>query len=251
MKLDFCVVDVDAGVSLADRMAYASAQQVQVQQHIAPAWDLDRTMCVRVATPDAPARKGEVQIRLIKNAPANMQGALGYHSTLPDGTPVIYVFVGLAQQYGAKWTTVASHEVGEVLGDPYLRRSVQTDKGFSALEVCDAVENDEYPVQVTVNGVTATVYLSNFCTPAWFEPPTDLTGVKFDWMGLCKSAGEVRPGGYAQYFDPQKGWQQVGQMSAYRAHLATLGLGRSVRRAASAPRKRSWLGRLWSWLSGR
>lgn len=240
-RFDFVVVDVDAGIPLDERRAYAAAQQIQLQQHIAPSWQGDETMTVRAATPDAPAKPAEVQIRLTKRTPKDPQDALGYHSTLPDGTPVIFVFTDLARQFGDAWTSVASHEVAEVVGDPRLMLSVETSKGFCAREIADAVEGDTYFIDVTIDGKTWRVAVSNFCTPEWFEPPAQLDGVRFDWMGLCKSAGEVRPnGGYAQYFDPKQGWMQVGQMRSYRAYVAWLGLSRGARRGVRRPDSRPW-----------
>lgn len=234
-RFDFVVVDVDAGVPLDERRAYAAAQQIQLRQHIAPSWQGDTTMAVRAATPDAPAKPREVQIRLIKDAPADQQGAVAYHDELPDGTPVIYVFVGLAKQCGDPWTQPASHEVAEVVGDPRLLLSVQTPRGFCAREIADAVEGDVYFVGVTIDGKPWRVALSNFCLPEWFEPPKDTAGVEYDWMGLCKAAGELRPnGGYAQYFDPKRGWVMQGEMRAYRARLAELGISRGVRRSDTA-----------------
>lgn len=240
--MNFCVVDVDVGLPTDEKLAYALAQTIQLQQHLAPAWNADRSQTVRVAIPAAPPLKGEVQIRLMKNA--TQAGALGYHDQQPDGTPIIYVFVLLAKQYGDAWTSVASHEVGEVLGDPRLRRSTQTSKGFCALEICDAVEADIYIIEVTVGPSVWKVAMSNFCLPAWFEPSQSNPGEKYDYLGLCKTPGEVRGGGYAQYFDQQTGWQMVNQMRVpgYRDDLRKMGIGRSTKR--TGPVKRPWWKRL-------
>lgn len=128
--LNFVVVDIDAGVPLADRVAYAAAQQRQLREHFSPLWDgLGETSCVRAATPDAPAKAGEVQIQLLKNAPATQQGALAFHASQPDGTPICYVFVGLIASYGQSWQSAASHEVLETMGDPRLRLCVELDDG--------------------------------------------------------------------------------------------------------------------------
>jgi hypothetical protein len=240
--MNFCVVDVDVGLPADEKQAYALAQTIQLQQHLAPAWNADPTPLVRVSTPAAPPLKGEVQIRLMKNA--TQAGALGFHDQQPDGTPIIYVFVLLAKQYGDAWTSVASHEVGEVLGDPRLRRSVQTLKGFCAQEICDAVEADTYTVSVVVNDRIWAVAMSNFCTPAWFEPSQSNPYEKYDYLGLCKAAGEVRAGGYAQYFDPQKGWQMINAMRVpgYRDDLRKMGIGRTTKRGGTS--RRPWWKRL-------
>lgn len=217
----FVVVDVDAGVSVADMQKYAAAQQRQVVEHWFPYWGSIGT--VRVASRDFPVRADEIQIQLLDKP--TMDGALGFHDESKSGIPIIYVFVGLARQFGDAWTSIASHEVLETLGDPYLRKSVQMTDGFWDLEVADRVEGDSYEI----DGVK----LSNFNTPQCFEPPPDLTNVKYDWLGLSTKANEVRPGGYEQHFDPKEGWVMTtnGEKSAYRTKLAELGLSRGARRA--------------------
>lgn len=218
---NFVVVDVDAKVDPQEVVAYAHAQQRQLLEH----WTLyhEGLGLVRSATAH-PVQAGEVEVQLLDKP--TMDGAIGYHDRKEDGAPIIYVFVGLAKQLGDKWTSVAAHEVLEVMGDPDLNLTVQMDDGFWDHEVCDRVEQDSY----VIDGVA----LSNFNTPACFAPPAKLDGVKFDHLGLSKKPNEVRPGGYAQHFDSSKGWQQVGEMSAYRQAMSDLGLSRGARRRAAA-----------------
>jgi hypothetical protein len=240
----FVVVDVNAGTALADRVAYASAQQRQLREHFAPLWDgAGEDDEVRAATPAAPALAGEVQIQLEAQPPATVQGALGYHDRAADGTPIIYVFVALAAQYGDVWTSVASHEVLEVRGDPRLRASVQLDDGaFWDKEVCDRVQADTY----LIDGVK----LSNFNTPACFEPNPSVTREQYDYLSLSSAPNQVRPGGYAQKFDSSKGWTMVSAMRGYRAYLAALGMGRPARRTARHAHP-GLLARIWRKLTGR
>ena len=217
----FVVVDVDAKLDPQEVVAYAHAQQRQILEH----WALyhEGLGLVRSATAHPP-QDGEIEVRLM-HAPT-MDGALGYHDRKDDGTPIAYIFVGLAQQLGEKWTSIASHEVLEIMGDPDLNLTVQMADGFWDHEVCDRVEQDSYDI----DGVA----MSNFNTPACFAPPAKLDGVKFDHLDLSKKANEVRPGGYAQRFDPAKGWEQVGTASEYRRTMAELGLSRGARRRAGA-----------------
>jgi hypothetical protein len=221
----FVVVDVDAHTTLDERTRYAAAQQLQVTRDFGPRWGRNATF--RVGTPDALAKPGEIECRLLQQP--TQSGAIGYHSCKPDGTPIVNVFVGLARVLGMRWETVGSHEVLETLADPLLRRATEIDGAFWDTEVCDRVEREQYLVE---DGFGGTVPLSNFNYPEAFEPPADLTGVKFDHLGTSTKPNEVRPGGYAQKFDPSKGWVQVGEMSTYRSILAENGLSRGARRAA-------------------
>lgn len=223
------IIDVDAKIPLAERVAYASAQTDQLKWDFEPEWEIEG-LPVRVATPEAPPLKGEIQMRLLDKP--TLDGALGYHDRLEDGTPIAYVFCGLAKMYGDNWTSIASHEALELSADPFLSRCVQMKDGFWDMEICDRVEQDTY----VRNGVL----LSNYNTPECFEPPTTVAGVKFDHLGLSTAPNQVRPGGYSQKFDPAKGWQQVGVMSAYRSHLAALGMSRGKKRIVETPRPSFW-----------
>lgn len=228
------IVDIDAGLTLAERKEYAAAQQAQLVEDLCPAWDIE-PLHVRAADPSDLPRPGEIQVQLM-NKPT-LDGALGYHDSMPDGTPIAYVFVGLAKQFGDEWTSVSSHEVCEFTVDPYLRRAVQMEDGFWDVEVCDRVEQESY----VKSGIT----LSNFNTPACFEPPTFREGIRYDFLGLSTKPNEVRPGGYAQHFDTAKGWVQLtnGHMSDYRVELRALAMSRGARRAIATPRP-SWIRRL-------
>lgn len=238
----FVVVDVDAGVPLADRVAYAAAQQRQLREHFASMWDgLGSDATVRAATPDAQPRVGEIVIQLLKNPPADVTGALAFHSTQPDGTPICYVFVGLLASIGEGWTSAASHEVLEVLGDPRLRLCVEMSDGtIWDHEVCDRVENSSY----SIDGVL----LSDFNSPEAFEPPSSRASVRYDWLGLSSSPNQVLPGGYAQKLDLSKGWTQIqnGELSPYRAEMLRLGLSRGARRGLRLAPRPSWFRRLLS-----
>lgn len=224
---NFAVLVVEAKLAAADVAAYAAAQQRQVREHFAPAWQLPQTTIVRVIADKSQAQPGEVVVYLHDDVtPGAPSGAIAYHCQEPDGTPACHVFCGLAARCFEVWTKAASHEVLETLADPRLRQCVEvlTDGSIWDTEVCDRVEQDQYPIDG--------VLLSNFCTPECFQPPDSLAGVKFDYMGLCTAPNQVRPGGYAQKYVPGTGWSTTGQMSEYRATLADAGIGRVARREA-------------------
>lgn len=213
----FVVVNVDTALTDAEIAAYARAQQRQILEHWAPFW---RTWGIVRADIAANVKPGEIPINLLHSP--TQSAALGFHDRQADGTPIGNVFSDLARAEGDAWTSVASHEVLEILGDPYLMTCVEIDGEIWDREVCDRVEGDTY--------VLDQVTLSNFNTPAAFEP-SRAGKDRYDYLGLSKTRNEVRPGGYAQKRDPSKGWQQVGQMRGYRAELARLGFSRGARRA--------------------
>jgi hypothetical protein len=156
---------------------------------------------------------------------------LGEH-VVEAGRPAARVYVLLAERCRRSWTVIASHEVLEVLADPWLKLCVEIAGEVWDREVADRVQAETY----TIDGVE----VSNFNYPACFEPAAS---GRFDHLGTSSASNEVRPGGYAQrrgWF----GWRIVGEPDAYRAALSAAGVSRG-----SARRSRSWLGRLLSRLS--
>jgi len=119
-------------------------------------------------------------------------GALGYH----DGR-LIKVSPVLDAQDGANLSTTLDHEVKEATEDLTCDLSrAGADGRFWADEACDATEAQEFEI----DGVP----LSNFVTPGWYSGAG-----AFDFLGKLTAPRSVGPGGYCQWFDPAKGWQQI------------------------------------------
>ncbi len=142
------------------------------------------------------ARAAGFAIVLMDNP--DVANALGYHDTGPTGTPYARVFLDPIFQHGGTWTdgplsvsAVVSHEMCELIGDPGANRWANDRNGTVwALELCDAVENDSYPIE-TVAGL---VSVSNWLWPAYFNP---LAIGQFDQMGTLKAPFTIAKGGYA------------------------------------------------------
>jgi len=213
------------GVDASTLPPIAAALTKQAQQHFAvpPPYSYGIAATIRAASGPHDVQPDEWVIGLL--AKPDQPGALGYHDQTPDGNPFIRVFPILDKQDGGDLSVTISHEVCETLADPNGARAAQwKDRRFWAYEVCDAVEATSY----AIDGVK----VSNFCLPPFFEPVASLSGLKLDWMGLCKQPLEILPGGYGQWFDPNRGWQMVQNSQkpprAYRLEVK----GRSARRRA-------------------
>lgn len=220
MSFAIAIVDVDVGLPTTELSRAASALQRQVLEHFFPRWGV--TASVRSVASSGPVTDDDWVLELRRTP--TVDGALGVHQMTATGTPLLYAFPLLDAQDSVPWTVTASHEVLEALADPWLCRGAQDSDGvWWAVEVCDPVESDTY----AIDGIL----VSNFCLPAWGEPPTTRQGIRYDHLGLCTKPWEVRPGGYAQHYDPgTRTWQQVGQMRAARRTLRALGMGRVARR---------------------
>jgi hypothetical protein len=128
--------------------------------------------------------------------------ALAYHDLTDSGLPLSKVFVKAAQADNSILSIRASHELCEMAVDPWLNRAHQDQDGvFWAVEVCDPVEDDQYAYNI------GDVLVSDFVTPEWFA--IDNSHGAVDFKRYANGSFEVLRGGYAQFFDPQKGWRQV------------------------------------------
>lgn len=120
---------------------------------------------------------------------STMPGAAGYHDIDATGKPRGFVFLDNPEP-----SVVFSHELCEMLKDPWCNAWVQTADGrFRAEEACDAVEGDSYPVMVG----DEQVLVSNFVTPEYFAA-VRTEGLKTDYLDKLggKVAPALLPGGY-------------------------------------------------------
>lgn len=171
--------------------------QKQVTRDFYAYWNLD---CALAFLPkEQPLTAGWWQI-VISDDP-DQAGALGYHELASTGAPLGKAFAALDIENGSSWTVTLSHELLEMLGDPWINWCAESPDGkLLALEVCDAVEADNLGYEI--DGVT----VSDFITPSWFEP-TDADRV--DFMNRISKRLELAPGGYISILDPAKGWIQL------------------------------------------
>lgn len=177
--------------------AVLPALQQQVSADFKAYWELD---CVLNFLPNnVPLTKGWWQIVVLDNP--DQAGALGYHEMTSQGTPLGKIFAKLDLDNGSSWTVTLSHELLEMLADPWINWcAVGSDSKIYALEVCDAVEADN--LGYMIDGVL----LSDFVTPAWFEPTC---ADRLDFKQRVSKRLELARGGYISIFDPTAGWTQI------------------------------------------
>src|SRR6266436_3010371 len=153
----------NASTCLTDTLVEAAipALQRQVSLDFRAYWNLD---CQLIVLPKSKSlTDGWWQILVTDNP--DQAGAFGYHELTSQGTPLGKVFAGLDLQSGGSWTVTLSHELLEMLADPWINWCAQGSDGkVYALEVCDAVEADDLGYEI--DGVL----VSDFITPSWFEP---------------------------------------------------------------------------------
>ena len=195
-------------VQNADVATMTAAIASQVQSDVAPIWERAPASVVFYTDPTAipPGAHGIAIVDTIQDQPT---GVLGLHTTDQAGQVWGVVAAQPELTNGGKvltgdWSvsSTLSHEVLEMFVDPNCNLWANDGKGsVYSLEVCDPVEAPTY----TVNGVS----VSNFVTPAWFDPLAP-AGAQFDKLGQLTAGFSILPGGYMTYESKGKEQQQWG-----------------------------------------
>ncbi|MGH9540074.1 MAG: hypothetical protein ACRD3H_19270 [Terriglobales bacterium] len=197
------VAVTNASTCLTDAQVEAALPvlQRQVSADFKAYWEVD---CQLVFLPRGEAlTAGWWQISVTDNP--DQAGALGYHELSSQGTPLGKVFAGLDIQSGGSWTVTLSHELLEMLADPWINWCAQgLDGKIYALEVCDAVEADELGYQI--DGVQ----VSDFITPSWFEPTR---ADRVDFKRRIAKPLQLASGGYISVLNGG-GWTQIAAQGA-------------------------------------
>jgi hypothetical protein len=180
-----------------------AAIQKQVSGDFAAAWGLDAALTFYPRDAAVPAHDWQA----VMLDDSDQADALGYHDLTASGQPLAKIFAKSDQQDGCQPSITLSHEILEMIADPWINACVLSPDGRKLYirEVCDAPEADEFGY--AIDGVS----VSDFVTPAFFEAPTDPVQA-FDREGKVIAPFTLLPGGYLSFIDladPAKGWQQV------------------------------------------
>jgi hypothetical protein len=191
-QVDF--INNSNAVTDADLQTCIAALQKQVQFHFGPVWNINADLKFSTQLNFNPTifvldYSSDVSI-------------LGYHDITQAGIPVGFVFAQSSIDSGESWQVTASHELLELLGDPYVNLACQGQFAgqnvFFAYETCDAVENDVYQI----DGVD----VSNFQYPSWF---VNQNSDRYDYMGVLDAPFTISSGGYLTYFRTVGDWIDV------------------------------------------
>jgi len=187
------LVDDSKTVDPQDLARVVGALNAQVQNDVARVWGVAATVG---AYPSAPPQTWAIQLQ----AQLDQPGALGYHSD-DNNQPGAFV------ELDSSWTVTASHELIEMLVDPFGSRMTSArlpqnlnpqQIGLSSatalvhylLEACDPCENSSYPV--------GGVELSDFLLPAWYRS-APVGCAHYSHTGFCTQPRQVADGGYVSF----------------------------------------------------
>jgi hypothetical protein len=178
----------------------------------APLWD---TPQVNIKLLNGPAPRGAIVATFQKDGP--VQGALAYHM-VNRGAPGIVVYTGTGDYYGYSNSVSFTHELFEVLGDPYISSANMGTEpyyylGHRALamppgslfvnEVSDPVEAYQYELDGTA--------ISDFVTPNYFG---DQVAGGLDYMNVLTKPFQILRGGY-QIVWVDGMWQEIVNFRGY------------------------------------
>jgi hypothetical protein len=195
------LVSEDSRISLGELTKVASALQKQVTRDFGPLWGIHADLGAYATLEDVPVDYWPVIIKDDIGDPS----AAGYHED-SHGQPYSLVM------YDKDWTLTASHELLEMLGDPFGRRMVSGKSPVASqkgpvkflVEVCDPCEATQF--SYTVNGIV----VSDFYTPHFFDPVA-APGVRYSYNNSIKQPRQVLKGGYLSWYVPatREWWQRT------------------------------------------
>jgi len=194
------LVTEESAIPMSELSAVAAALQKQASRDFGPLWKAESTVTAFQTLEQLPLDYWPVIIKDDIGDPT----AAGYHDD-QHGQPFSLV------QYSQGWTLTASHEVLEMLGDPFGRRliagqSPKTGQGRVRflVEVCDPCEADDF--SYSVNGIK----VSDFYTPHYFDPVTSAS-VRYSYTGAITAPRTVLRGGYLSWHDSATNawWQRT------------------------------------------
>ena len=202
------LVDVTGEIDPSLVHAASIALNVQVTRDLPQFWPVTSTVTYLPDHNKIPP--GIWPIQLVKSLPP---GEGGFHA---DKHKQPYSKV-IATKSDPSWTVDASHEILEMLVDPYGNRmqssvAIEVVKGkiqdgtgqFGYLvEACDPCEDNSYAY--TINGVA----VSDFITPHFYDPLVT-PGTRYSFTGAIKAPRQILPGGYISWVNVELDeWQQL------------------------------------------
>ena len=178
-------------IKMSELTLVAAALQKQATRDLGPIWNVQATVDVFEKLNDVPVGYWPIIIQDSLNGIS----AEGYHT---DRYRQPFSLV----KYSDVWKLTCSHELCEMLVDPFGSRmvgsgSIKSDQGRVnyLVEVCDPCEDDQFAYYI--NGIR----VSDFYTPNYFDP-VKASGVRYSFSGSITEPKQVLKDGYLSWLDP-------------------------------------------------
>ncbi len=115
--------------------SWLPAFQKYIDNYIYPAWGFKATLHLFASVKEADPNMWWMVINNTSDDP----GALGYHDVQPNGHPFGRVFVKDDTEAGASIPVTITHELAEILGNPFVKNFALIGGKRWVKELCDAV----------------------------------------------------------------------------------------------------------------
>jgi hypothetical protein len=203
LQTEVVLVDQTGTIQPHHLVHTAAAIQIQVNRDLAKFWPgANATVSALPASGTIPPTVWQVNV--VKELPP---GEGGYHWVDGKNQPFANILGGPG------WTVTASHEICEMLVDPWgnrlqrgpqilLNGSTQSLGNMSEsylVEVCDPCEAHGYTI--------LDVPVSDFITPEFYQ--TGVSGGRYSYTGNIKAPLSVLPGGYISWMTDQGQMMQL------------------------------------------
>lgn len=203
------VVSQVEGHDFSDVARVTAALQRQAVRDLWPIWSVHATVSAFPKLEDVPVGYWPMIVETDIGTP----GAAGVHED-KDGQPFALI------EMSDSWSLTASHEMLEMLVDPFGRRLVAgkspkfgQGRVEFLVELCDPSEAEGFAY--TVNDIL----VSDFLTPHFYDP-VGAPGVRYSFTGALTKPREILKGGYISWHHPPTNhwWQQIwfGTRKEYR-----------------------------------
>jgi len=185
-SMEIAILNESSKLTTTDLAFIAAAVDYQMREHVAPAWGMEPWPVSAYTA--LPAAADQLHPLFIMDS-IGVPDALGDHNDVAG-----FIFERVLPPADPTDATVVSHECAEAFVNPTCNLFEPMPGGRQiAREVGDPVEATGYPVQVTIDGVTRTIMVSNFVLPSFFQ-----AGSKGPWDYMQQLSGPfaMLGGGY-------------------------------------------------------
>lgn len=221
MRQLVAIIDETKKINFNDLKDVAAAIQIQVSTDVKPIWDVDAEVVAYQRESDIPYHAWKVYIKDKLDI-----DVYGYHYVDDNGKPYAVL------KYRDDWTLTLSHEIVEMLCDPYGDRLMSSENFFCCQDCADGKGECESILPAEVNGVkevlvevsdpsqsanfgyyvtvgSRKVLLSDFYYRTYFTDVRAVAGHKYSHTGAITRPKQILEGGYISFKNRSGEWWQA------------------------------------------
>jgi len=196
-------------------MEVAAAVQRQVVRDFAPVWGVAATVEPFARLEQVPTGYWPIIVRDDLNDPSVLGLHLDHH-----GQPLALV------QATNIWSVTVSHEVLEMLADPYGNRLIPGGSLKPGQGVVEYLVEVADPVEAIASAYSVSgVLVSDFVTPEYFTDPVAAAGATYSFTGAVERPRDVADGGVVRWREPlTRNWWQAERTPTGQLQFTDLGV---------------------------